>query len=67
MLRDALVREESCGAHFREEHQTPEGEAQRNDASFAHVAAWEYSPSGPIRHEEPLSFEAIQPSQRSYR
>jgi succinate dehydrogenase / fumarate reductase flavoprotein subunit len=67
MLRDALVREESCGAHFREEYQTPQGEAQRNDASFAHVAAWEYSASGPIRHEEPLSFEAIQPSQRSYR
>ncbi len=68
MLRDALAREESCGAHFREEHQTPDGEAQRNDAEFAHIAAWEFRQSGgPIRHTEPLSFEAIAPTQRSYK
>jgi succinate dehydrogenase / fumarate reductase flavoprotein subunit len=68
MLRDALAREESCGAHFREEHQTADGEARRNDAEFAHIAAWESRDSGePIRHTEPLGFEAIAPSQRSYK
>ncbi|MCP9887103.1 fumarate reductase/succinate dehydrogenase flavoprotein subunit [Cyanobium sp. ATX 6A2] len=69
MLRDALAREESCGAHFREEHQTPEGEAQRDDGRFAHIAAWEHRGEGaePIRHAEPLSFSALQPSARSYR
>ena len=68
MLRDALAREESCGAHFREEHQSPEGEAQRDDAKFAHIAAWEHNDSGePIRHAEPLRFTALQPSTRSYR
>ena len=68
MLRDALAREESCGAHFREEHQTPEGEALRNDEEFAHIAAWEHQDGAePIRHQEPLLFTALQPSTRSYR
>jgi len=68
MLRDALAREESCGAHFREEHQTPEGEALRNDEDFAHIAAWEHQDGAePIRHQEPLLFTALQPSTRSYR
>ena len=66
---DALRREESCGGHFREEHQSPEGEAQRDDANFSHVSAWEYQ--GPDRpeemHREPLSFEVVKPSTRSYR
>ncbi|MCP9816770.1 fumarate reductase/succinate dehydrogenase flavoprotein subunit [Synechococcus sp. GreenBA-s] len=68
MLRDALAREESCGAHFREEHQTPEGEARRDDTQFAHIAAWEFREGAePRRHSEPLQFTAIQPSARSYR
>ncbi len=68
MLRDALAREESCGAHFREEHQTPEGEARRDDEGFAHIAAWEHRPdSPPVRHTEPLHFRAVTPSQRNYR
>jgi succinate dehydrogenase / fumarate reductase flavoprotein subunit len=69
MLRDALAREESCGAHFREEHQTEAGEARRDDARFAHIAAWEHRGDGavPIRHAEPLPFTALQPSTRSYR
>jgi succinate dehydrogenase / fumarate reductase, flavoprotein subunit len=66
MLRDALAREESCGAHFREEYQTPAGEAQRNDMNFAHIAAWEHTEVAPMRHEESLTFEVLQPSQRSY-
>ena len=68
MLRDALAREESCGAHFREEHQTNEGEARRDDVNFAHIAAWEHNTNGePIRHSEPLQFTALQPSTRSYK
>jgi succinate dehydrogenase / fumarate reductase flavoprotein subunit len=69
MLRDALAREESCGAHFREEHQSADGEAQRDDSRFAHIAAWECTGDGsePIRHTEPLTFTALQPSARSYR
>tara|TARA_B100002052_G_scaffold223085_1_gene205208 strand:+ start:178 stop:2094 length:1917 start_codon:yes stop_codon:yes gene_type:complete len=68
MLRDALAREESCGAHFREEHQSCEGEALRDDVNFAHIAAWEYSSTGkPIRHAEPLQFTALKPSTRSYK
>ncbi|MFM9105061.1 MAG: FAD-binding protein, partial [Cyanobium sp.] len=69
MLRDALAREESCGAHFREEHQSADGEALRNDARFAHIAAWEFAGEGrePIRHSEPLRFTALLPSARSYR
>ena len=68
MLRDALAREESCGAHFREEHQTPEGEALRDDERFAHIAAWDHRRDGPPRrHQEPLTFTALQPSRRDYR
>jgi succinate dehydrogenase / fumarate reductase flavoprotein subunit len=68
MCRDALGREESCGGHFREEHQTEEGEAQRDDENFAHVAVWEYQKEGvPVRHVEPLTFEHVPPTQRSYK
>jgi succinate dehydrogenase / fumarate reductase flavoprotein subunit len=68
MLRDALAREESCGAHFREEFQTPEGEALRDDAQFAHIAAWEHrQAAAPVRHSEPLRYTSITPSQRDYR
>ncbi|MGP4017567.1 fumarate reductase/succinate dehydrogenase flavoprotein subunit [Saccharopolyspora sp. 5N708] len=65
MLVDALVREESCGGHFREEYQTPDGEARRDDERFAHVAAWEYG-AAPVLHTEPLNFEYVHPTQRSY-
>jgi succinate dehydrogenase / fumarate reductase flavoprotein subunit len=66
---DALHREESCGGHFREEHQTREGEAARNDKKFAYVAAWQFSGQGkkPKLHKEPLEFEYVKPSQRSYK
>ena len=66
---DALEREESCGGHFREEYQTPEGEALRNDEKFCHVAAWEYAGEGktPIRNVEPLAFENVHLTQRSYK
>jgi succinate dehydrogenase / fumarate reductase flavoprotein subunit len=66
---DALEREESCGGHFREEYQTPEGEALRNDEKFCHVAAWEYAGEGktPIRNVEPLAFESVHLTQRSYK
>jgi succinate dehydrogenase / fumarate reductase flavoprotein subunit len=66
---DALTREESCGGHFREEHQTPEGEALRNDREFQHVAVWEWKGDGqrPVLHKEPLVFEAVPPSTRSYK
>ena len=69
MVRDALVREESCGGHFREESQTDDGEALRDDEHFAHVAAWEWggNPSASVRHEEPLVFENVHLSQRSYK
>ena len=68
MLWDALAREESCGAHFREEHQSADGEARRDDVNFAHIAAWEHIADGePIRHSEPLQFTALQPSTRSYK
>ena len=68
-LLDALTREESCGGHFRTEHQTEEGEALRNDEDFSHVAAWEYTGVGnkPNLHKEALSFEYVPPSQRSYK
>ena len=58
---DALVRDESCGGHFREEHQTPEGECQRNDDQFCHVSAWEFRGVGsdPVLHKEPLNFEEV--------
>ena len=69
MCLDALVREESCGGHFREEHQTPEGEARRDDENFMHVTVWEYTgPDGaPREHREPLEFEYVPPTQRSYK
>ena len=69
MCRDALERSESCGSHFREEHQTTDGEALRNDEDFCHVAAWEYKgeSEAPLRHKEPLGFEFVTPTQRSYR
>ncbi|MEI6872247.1 MAG: fumarate reductase/succinate dehydrogenase flavoprotein subunit [Verrucomicrobiota bacterium] len=68
MCLDALTRNESCGGHFREEFQTPEGEALRNDADYSHVAAWEYQGEGkkPVRHIEPLSFENVKLATRSY-
>ena len=61
MARDALAREESCGGHFREEHQTDEGEALRDDDNFAHVAAWEWqgTDAEPVRHREELDFENV--------
>ncbi|MGQ9864111.1 MAG: fumarate reductase/succinate dehydrogenase flavoprotein subunit [Bacteroidia bacterium] len=67
MIIDALHREESCGSHFREEYQTPEGEALRNDENYAYVAAWAYSPENPSLHREPLNFEFVKPTQRSYK
>ncbi len=69
MCRDALEREESCGGHFRTEYQTSDGEALRNDEQFAHVAAWQYNGEGssPTRLVEPLTFENVQLSQRSYK
>jgi succinate dehydrogenase / fumarate reductase flavoprotein subunit len=69
MCLDALHREESCGGHFRTEHQTPDGEALRDDARFAYVAAWEYTGEGkpPIANKEPLVFENVALSQRSYK
>ncbi len=69
MAEDALEREESCGGHFREEHQTPEGEAKRDDDRFMHVAVWEYKGEGerPVRHQEALAFEAIKVAVRNYK
>jgi succinate dehydrogenase / fumarate reductase flavoprotein subunit len=68
MLRDALAREESCGAHFREEHQSAEGEALRDDGRFAHIAAWAYTGAGaPRRYSEPLTYTTLTPTARSYR
>jgi len=68
IARDALERCESCGGHFREESQTPEGEALRDDANYMHVSAWEYKELGKWElHKEPLVFENVQPSQRSYK
>ncbi|HSM13301.1 MAG TPA: fumarate reductase/succinate dehydrogenase flavoprotein subunit [Thermoanaerobaculia bacterium] len=69
MCRDALHREESCGGHFRIEHQTAEGEARRNDEEFTYVAAWEWAGDGaePRLHKEPLTFDHVKPSQRSYK
>jgi succinate dehydrogenase / fumarate reductase, flavoprotein subunit len=69
MARDALDREESAGGHLRVEHTTPEGEAKRDDDQFSFVSVWEYGGEGaePIRHKEPLSFEYVTPSQRSYK
>ncbi len=69
MVRDALDREESCGGHFRVEHQTEDGEALRDDEHFAFVSAWEWQGEGvaPIRHQEPLTFENVELTQRSYK
>jgi len=69
MCLDALVREESCGGHFRDEHQTPEGEAMRDDENFTHVTVWEYAgaDTAPREHREPLEFENVPPTQRSYK
>ncbi|HYU38367.1 MAG TPA: fumarate reductase/succinate dehydrogenase flavoprotein subunit [Acidimicrobiia bacterium] len=69
MCLDALHREESCGGHFRVEHQTEDGEALRDDEHFAYVAAWEFTGVGekPVLHKEPLGFEAVELAQRSYR
>ncbi len=69
MCLDALARDESCGAHFRVEHQTPDGEALRDDEHFCHVAVWEYAGEGkePIRHQEPLAFEHVHLTTRSYK
>ncbi|HXG38425.1 MAG TPA: fumarate reductase/succinate dehydrogenase flavoprotein subunit [Bacteroidota bacterium] len=66
---DALHREESCGGHFREEYQTEDGEAKRNDELFSYVAAWEFTGVGntPVLHKEPLTFEYVKPAQRSYK
>jgi len=66
---DALKRDESCGGHFREEYQTGEGEAARDDEHYSHVAAWEFRGAGtaPALHKEPLTFEYVHPSQRSYK
>ena len=69
ICEDALERNESCGAHFRTEYQTEEGDALRNDAEFCHVAAWQYNgpDSGPTRNVEPLQFEVVRLAQRSYK
>ncbi len=69
MCIDALDRNESCGGHLRDEFQTPDGEAQRNDDEFSYVSAWEYQgpDRAPLLNKEPLQFEYVHPSQRSYK
>ncbi|HMB67824.1 MAG TPA: fumarate reductase/succinate dehydrogenase flavoprotein subunit, partial [bacterium] len=69
MCRDALARDESCGGHFREEHQTEDGEAVRDDERFAHAAVWEYKgpDAEPVRHQEPLEFQEVALATRSYK
>jgi len=69
MVRDALNRTESCGGHFREESQTPDGEALRDDENFAYVAAWQYAgdEQTPILNKEPLTFDYVKLTQRSYK
>ncbi len=69
LCRDALEREESCGGHFRAEHQTPEGEALRDDEHFSHVSAWEWTgeQTPEVLHKEPLAFEYVHLAQRSYK
>jgi succinate dehydrogenase / fumarate reductase flavoprotein subunit len=69
LVLDALTRDESCGAHFREEHQTADGEAKRNDDDFAYVSAWEFQGLGnqPLLHKEPLVYEEVHLAQRSYK
>jgi len=69
MCRDALMREESCGGHFRVEHQTSEGEAKRNDDQFTFVGVWEYQGDDvdPALHKEPLIYEEVKLATRSYK
>ena len=67
MAQDALNREESCGGHFREEHQTPENEAKRDDENFAYVAAWEYTGGKANLHKEELKFDHVKLATRSYK
>jgi succinate dehydrogenase / fumarate reductase flavoprotein subunit len=69
LAMDALHRNESCGGHFREEYQTPDGEARRDDEHYSYVAAWEFTGVGkqPVLHKEPLVFDEVHPSQRSYK
>jgi len=69
LVLDAYTRKESCGGHFREESQTEEGEALRDDENFCHTAAWEFKGVGeaPVRHTEPLTFESVHLTQRSYK
>jgi len=67
MIRDAFMRNESCGGHFREESQTDDGEAKRDDENFAFVAAWEFTGGEPALHKEELEFEIVHPTQRSYK
>ena len=68
MCMDALQRNESCGGHFREEYQTPEGEALRDDENYSYVAAWEYTGDVQFKlHKEELKFENIKVAQRSYK
>ena len=69
MIYDALDREESCGGHFREEHQTPEGEALRDDKNYTFVSAWEFKGEDekPQLHKEDLNFQEVTPTQRSYK
>ena len=69
MCTDALQRNESCGGHFREEYQTPDGEALRDDANYAYVAAWQFQGAGRPASltKEPLVFNYVKPSQRSYK
>ncbi len=69
MIRDALAREESCGCHLREESQTEENEAKRDDANYSHVSVWEHlgEDKPPEMQKEPLTFEFVTPSQRSYK
>jgi succinate dehydrogenase / fumarate reductase flavoprotein subunit len=68
MCIDALTRNESCGGHFREEYQTPEGEALRDDANFMFVSAWQYQGENEWQlHKEELLYDVVKPSQRSYK
>ena len=67
MCIDALERNESCGGHFREEYQTPDGEALRDDEHYMYVAAWENKGNAWELHKEPLNYEIVKPSQRSYK
>ncbi|MFM7216986.1 MAG: fumarate reductase/succinate dehydrogenase flavoprotein subunit [Bacteroidota bacterium] len=67
MIRDALMRNESCGGHFREESQTEDGEAKRDDENFGFVAAWEFTENEPVLHKEELHFDIVHPTQRSYK